>query len=73
VTARDYFTAKLRCLYCGHEADVHLSQADGWSYLNNTRTKIEKMPDGFVGINRGRISDNLAFTCTVCTAPADCT
>jgi hypothetical protein len=72
MTARDFFSAKLHCLYCGKEAEVHLSQADGWSYLNNSRTKIEKLPESFKGIDNSEGADNLAFTCVECDSPAVC-
>ena len=69
MTARDRFTSDLECPRCGRTGTVHLSQEDGWAWLNNSSTTIEDMPDGFRAERKsgvGKLEFDLEFYCIDC-------
>jgi hypothetical protein len=70
MTARDRFTANLKCPQCGREGKARLSEEDGWSYLHgNRKTSVDALPDGFKEIDqpsaKGTSVDIFCATCNV--------
>lgn len=66
MTARDRFRVELKCSKCERAGTVHLSQEDGWSFLNGNRsTRVDHLPQGFkvvANTNAGEID----IFCTDC-------
>jgi predicted RNA-binding Zn-ribbon protein involved in translation (DUF1610 family) len=66
MTARDRWTADLRCPKCGNSGSAHLSQEDGWSFSNGDQsTQIDSVPDGFRA-QRTKSSFGIKFFCVNC-------
>ena len=61
--ARDRWTIAIRCPACGKTGDVEVSQEDGWSYMRNQSTTIDRMPEGFSVKRTDDSAASMTFLC----------
>ena len=65
MASRDYFSGQLKCPTCGKSGKVELSERDGASYaFGDKRTRVEKLPDGFVAVDSPSKIATVDFHCS---------
>lgn len=68
--ARDEYSEKLSCPKCGRTGTADLSEADGFAYGRNQRTKVEFMPPGFKRVSKPDRPSGLDIYCEGCNVSA---
>jgi hypothetical protein len=71
LTARDRFTAALKCPKCGREGEARLSELDGWSYAKGDKTtQVDALPDRFRVVAQPSWYGTVGIYCATCNVSA---
>jgi hypothetical protein len=71
MSARDRFTANLRCPKCGRTGIAKLSELDGYSYARGDQsTKVDLLPEGFKIVDRKSGLASVDLFCVKCDVSA---
>lgn len=60
---RDRRTISIKCPKCGNAGEVEVSQEDGWAFMRDQSTSVDRMPNGFSVKNDGGSAASMSFTC----------
>jgi hypothetical protein len=60
MSSKDRYEVTIKCPNCGNQANVHIVENDGWTFVNRGPEREISRIDGSISINRENI------TCSKC-------